>query len=74
MGYEDRRVEGLWFADPRNGDVHVGRNQARADTGTMDRNAKWRDAFVLAEEWQEAGPRFPKTWNYIFCWSKNNQA
>ena len=55
VGYEDRRVEGLWFADPRNGDVHVGRNQARADTGTMDRNAKWRDAFVLAEEWQEAG-------------------
>ena len=55
IGHEERRVEGLWFEDLRNGDVHVGRDKARTDTGTMDRGAPWRDAFVLADEWQDAG-------------------
>ena len=53
-GHEDRRVQGLWYVDPR-GDVHVGREQPRGGTDTLDRAAHVRDAFVHAGEWQDPG-------------------
>ncbi len=53
-GHEDRRVEGLWLTTPQ-GDVHVGRNVLRGGTDTMDRNAAWRDAFLLSDRWMEPG-------------------
>ncbi len=53
-GHEDRRVEGLWFAEP-DGDLHVGRSEPRQGTDTMDREAHWRDAFALGEAWMEPG-------------------
>jgi hypothetical protein len=53
-GHETRRVEGLWYIDHQ-GDVHVGRNEPRGGTDTMDRNAHYRDAFVLSKEWQDPG-------------------
>lgn len=53
-GHEDNRVEGLWFVD-REGDLHVGRKEARSGTDTMDRQSHNRDAFVLSKEWQDPG-------------------
>ncbi len=53
-GHEDRRVPGLWYVDAR-GDVHVGREQPRGGTDTLDRAAHWRDAFVHATGWQDPG-------------------
>jgi len=53
-GHEDRRVKGLWYVDPR-GDVHVGREQPRGGTDTIDRASHSRDAFVHALEWQDPG-------------------
>lgn len=44
-GYEDRREAGLWFATG-DGDLHVGRKQAREGTGTLDPTARHADAFV----------------------------
>ena len=53
-GVEDRRVEGLWFVE-EDGDLQVGRREARGGTDTMDRRAIWRDAFVLSTDWQDPG-------------------
>ena len=53
-GYEDRRVQGLWYATPE-GDLHVGREQPRDSTGTIDREAHQRDAFVHTVAWQAPG-------------------
>jgi len=53
-GHEDNRVEGLWFVD-RQGDLHVGRKEARSGTDTMDRESQQRGAFVLSREWQDPG-------------------
>lgn len=53
-GYEDRRVPHLWYVDPR-GDVHVGREQPRGGTDTLDRASYWRDAFVHTLGWQDPG-------------------
>jgi len=55
VGHEDRLVDGLWYVDQRNGDIHVGRNKPRTGTDTLDQNSPWRDAVVLADEWQDAG-------------------
>lgn len=52
--HEERRVEGLWLVTDT-GDVHVGRNELRTGTDTMDRQSHWRDAFVLADTWMEPG-------------------
>ena len=52
--YEDRRVEGLWYATP-DGDLHVGRERPRDGTGTIDRQAHQRDAFVHTVAWQAPG-------------------
>jgi len=52
--YEDRRVQGLWYATPE-GDLHVGREQPRDATGTIDREAHQRDAFVHTVAWQAPG-------------------
>ncbi|MGE0144306.1 MAG: hypothetical protein AB7I19_12135 [Planctomycetota bacterium] len=54
VGYEDRRVPGLWF-ESGEGDVHVGRQKPRDDTGTIDRAAHQRDAFVHSSEWIAPG-------------------
>lgn len=53
-GHEKGRVEGLWFVDYQD-DLHVGRNEMRGGTDTMDRAAHNRDAFVMAKEWMEPG-------------------
>ena len=53
-GYEDRRVPHLWYVDAR-GDVHVGREQPRGGTDTMDRESYWRDGFVHTLGWQDPG-------------------
>ncbi|MCA8952440.1 MAG: hypothetical protein KDE27_23215, partial [Planctomycetes bacterium] len=53
-GYEERRREGLWYVEP-NGDVHVGREQPRDGTGTVDREAHRRDAFVHTVSWLSPG-------------------
>lgn len=53
-GYEDHRVQGLWYATPE-GDLHVGREQPRDGTGTIDRKAHQRDAFVHTVAWQAPG-------------------
>lgn len=53
-GHEKNRVEGLWLLDHR-GDLHVGREELRGGTDTMDRASHNRDAFVLAKEWMEPG-------------------
>ncbi|HEU4417753.1 MAG TPA: hypothetical protein VFT55_02380, partial [Planctomycetota bacterium] len=52
--YEERRVPGLWYATPE-GDLHVGREQPRDGTGTIDREAHQRDAFVHTVAWQAPG-------------------
>jgi hypothetical protein len=53
-GYEDRRVRGLWYAT-NDGDLHVGREKPREGTGTLDRAAHQRDAFVHTVEWLAPG-------------------
>lgn len=53
-GYEDHRVQGLWYATPE-GDLHVGRDKPRDATGVRDRQAQQRDAFVRTVEWLEPG-------------------
>ncbi|HEX6813427.1 MAG TPA: hypothetical protein VF384_17545 [Planctomycetota bacterium] len=52
-GYEDRRAPGLWYA--AEGDLHVGREQPRDGTGTIDRQAHQRHAFVHSVAWQAPG-------------------
>jgi hypothetical protein len=52
--YEERRVQGLWYATPE-GDLHVGREQPRDATGTIDREAHQRHAFVHTVAWQAPG-------------------
>jgi hypothetical protein len=54
LGFEDRRVQGLWYRDETTGDLHVGRSEASATTG-IERNAPARDAFVLDAPWVFAG-------------------
>jgi hypothetical protein len=53
-GFEERRVKDLWYEVPE-GDLHVGRSKPREGTGTMDRAAHQRDAFVRTREWFPAG-------------------
>lgn len=53
-GYEERRVEGLWFESSQ-GDLHVGRRKPRNQTGVLDRTAHQRHAFVRSVEWQQPG-------------------
>ncbi len=48
--YEDRRVEHLWYVDD-DGDLHVGREEPRTGTGSLDRRAHQRDAFARTDEW-----------------------
>lgn len=52
--FEDRRVKGLWYATA-DGDLHVGRERPRESTGTLDREAHQRDAFVHTVAWQAPG-------------------
>jgi hypothetical protein len=52
--YDDRRHAGLWYATPE-GDLHVGREKPREGTGTLDREAHQRDAFVRTVEWFAPG-------------------
>jgi hypothetical protein len=52
--YEERRVKDLWYEVPE-GDLHVGRSKPREGTGTMDRSAHQRHAFVRTREWLPAG-------------------
>ncbi len=60
-GYEERRVRGLWYVTP-GGDLHVGRFRPRDATGTLDRRAHQRHAFVRSAEWQAPGSyRFETT-------------
>jgi hypothetical protein len=54
VDYDDRRVPGLWYATA-DGDVHVGRERPRDATGTLDRAAHQRDAFVHTVAWQAPG-------------------
>lgn len=53
-GYDDRRQAGLWYTTPE-GDLHVGREKPRDGTGTLDRAAHQRDAFVHTVGWQAPG-------------------
>ena len=53
-GFEDRRREGLWFETAR-GDLHVGRERPRDESGLLDRRSVQRDAFALATTWQRGG-------------------
>jgi hypothetical protein len=52
--FDDRRVAKLWYPTPE-GDLHVGRDQPRDGTGTMDRQAHQRDAFVHSVAWHGPG-------------------
>jgi hypothetical protein len=53
-GFEDRRVRGLWYATEQ-GDLHVGREKPRESTGSLDRHAHQRDAFVHTVGWMAPG-------------------
>lgn len=53
-GYEERRVEGLWYETPE-ADLFVGRKAPREGTGGFDRASHQRDAFVRSREWIAAG-------------------
>lgn len=53
-GFEDRRVQGLWYATPE-GDLHVGRDKPRDATGLRDRASHQRDAFVRTVQWLQPG-------------------
>ncbi len=52
--YEERRAEGLWY-EADSGDLHVGRRKPKDTTGTMDRTAHQRHAFVHSNEWLAPG-------------------
>ncbi len=52
--FDERRHKGLWYATP-DGDLHVGREKPRDTTGTLDRAAHQRDAFVHTVAWQAPG-------------------
>ncbi len=52
--YDDARQAGLWYATPE-GDLHVGRQRPRDTTGTLDREAHRRDAFVHGTTWLQPG-------------------
>jgi hypothetical protein len=54
-GLDKNRSIGMWYKDDLLGDLHVGRNKARTDTGTMDRTAYARTAVVFADGWQQPG-------------------
>ncbi len=53
-GYEEHRVEELWYADAEGG-IHVGRKKPRDDTGQLDRAAHYRHAFVRTTDWIPPG-------------------
>jgi hypothetical protein len=53
-GFDELRQPGLWYATP-DGDLHVGRERPRDGTGTLDREAHRRDAFVRCATWQAPG-------------------
>jgi hypothetical protein len=49
-GYEEYRTPNLWYWT-KDGDLHVGRERPREDTGVMDRTAHQRHAYVRGQEW-----------------------
>ena len=49
-GFEEKRVAGLWYEDEKR-DLHVGRHQPRTGTGSLDRAAHQRHAFVHTNDW-----------------------
>ncbi|MBL8755475.1 MAG: hypothetical protein JNK15_19400 [Planctomycetes bacterium] len=53
-GFQDRRHAGLWYPTPL-GDLHVGREKPREATGSLDRRAHQRDAFVHTVAWLAPG-------------------
>ncbi|MEC7582803.1 MAG: hypothetical protein VYE77_00665 [Planctomycetota bacterium] len=53
-GFDDNRVKGLWY-ETESGDLHVGRKRPREGTGTFDRAAHRRSAFVHGESWLRPG-------------------
>jgi hypothetical protein len=55
VGYEERRVPGLWYYEESRGDLHVGREKPREGTGKLDRSAHRRDAFCFANAWMQEG-------------------
>jgi hypothetical protein len=55
VGYEERRVAGLWYYEERQGDLHIGREKPREGTGELDRSAHRRDAFCYADTWMQEG-------------------
>lgn len=54
VDFDDRRVPGLWYPTP-DGDLHVGRERPRENTGVLDRAAHQRDAFARTVAWQPPG-------------------
>ena len=54
-GLDKKRSVGMWYFDDLLGDLHVGRDKARSDTGTMDRSASQPHAVVFADDWQQPG-------------------
>jgi hypothetical protein len=55
VGYEERRVPGLWYYEELHGDLHIGRKKPREGTGELDRSAHRRDAFCYANTWMQEG-------------------
>ena len=55
VGYEERRVPGLWYYEELRGDLHVGREKPREGTGGLDRSSHRRDAFCFANAWMQEG-------------------
>ncbi|MEC7584169.1 MAG: hypothetical protein VYE77_07610, partial [Planctomycetota bacterium] len=53
-GFDDNRVKGLWY-ETESGDLHAGRKRPREGTGTFDRAAHRRSAFVHGENWLTPG-------------------
>lgn len=51
---QELRHKGLWYATEE-GDLHVGRERPREGTGTLDREAHARHAFVHTVAWQRPG-------------------
>lgn len=49
-GYQEYRTPNLWYWTT-DGDLHVGREKPREDTGVMDRTAHQRHAYVRGREW-----------------------
>ena len=54
LGYDERRRKGLWFVTD-SGDLHVGRDKPRENTGVLDRRAHQRDAYAHSVEWLQPG-------------------